>query len=122
MTDSILNTIKELLGYPAAYTEFDLPITRHINSVLADLSQMGVGPKGGYAITGATETWANYYTDRELNAVISYIHLRVALLFDPPTNSTVLASYERQIAQFEWRLIVAAETPDTPGNETPTDD
>lgn len=116
MTNSILSTIKELLGYPAEYTEFDLQITMHINSVLADLTQLGVGPVGGFSITGSTETWSDFISDNELNAVKSYILLRVALLFDPPTNSTVLASYERQVKEWEWRLNVAAETPDTPPN------
>lgn len=114
MTDSILNTIKEMLGYPAEYTEFDLQIVMHINSVMADLSQLGVGPKGGFFISGDTEKWSDFINDNELNAVRSYIHIRVALLFDPPTNSSVLAAYERQAKEWEWRLNVAAETPDTP--------
>lgn len=114
MEESILNTIKLLLGYPAEYTEFDVQIIAHINSVLADLCQLGVGPIGGYSITGDTETWGDFISDNELNAVKSYMHLRVALLFDPPASSAVLSSFEKQIEKWEWRLAVAAETPDTP--------
>lgn len=110
--DSILTSIKKLLGIAAKYTQFDTDIIMHINSVFADLAQMGVGPSEGFMIESESETWHDFINDNMLlNAVKSYMHLRVKLLFDPNSvGSSTLASYERQIAQWEWRLNIAAES------------
>ena len=44
MEESILISIKKLLGITKDDTDFDTDIIIHINSVLAVLSQLGVGP------------------------------------------------------------------------------
>lgn len=110
--DSILTSIKKLLGIGKEYTEYDTDIIMHINSVFADLAQMGVGPSEGFYIEGSTETWDEFTSDNALlNSVKSYMHLRVKILFDPASiGSSTLASYERQISQWEWRLNIAAES------------
>lgn len=46
--DSILTSVKKLLGLPADYEAFDPDIIMYINTVLMILSQMGVGPKEGF--------------------------------------------------------------------------
>lgn len=111
--ESILTSIKKLLGIEEEYEHFDPDIIMHINTVLGDLTQLGVGPSEGFLIEDKTSTW-NDFIDSDsaalLSGVKSYMHLRVKLLFDPPSSSSVLASYERQIDRFEWRLNVAAET------------
>lgn len=108
--DSILTSIKKMLGIEQEYTQFDLDIILNINSVLMTLSQLGVGPETGFAIIGAEETWDDFLGDRtDLESVKSYIYLKVRLLFDPPTSSFVLEAMERQINEFEWRLNVQAE-------------
>lgn len=109
--DSILTSIKKSVGLAEDYTQFDTDIIMHINSVFADLAQMGVGPSEGFMIENKSETWDDFTDDNALlNAVKSYMHLRVKLLFDPNSvGSSTLASYERQIAQWEWRLNFHAE-------------
>lgn len=47
--DSILTSVKKLLGLPADYEAFDPDIVMYINTVLMILSQMGVGPKEGFS-------------------------------------------------------------------------
>jgi hypothetical protein len=110
--ESILTSIKKLLGITEDYKQFDADIIMHINSVFADLAQMGVGPSKGFAIWDDTAIWDDFVSDDMLlQSVKSYMNLRVKILFDPNSiGSSTLASYERQIAQWEWRLHVAAET------------
>ena len=110
MNDSILNTIKKLLGISSAYTEFDADIIIHINSVFSILQQLGVGPDNGFSITDSTTTWSNYINNEKiLNVVISYMYLHVRRLFDPPTNSAILNAQEQMIKEYEWRLNVAVD-------------
>jgi hypothetical protein len=108
--NSILDGTKKALGLGAEYDAFDSDIIMHINSVFFTLNQLGVGPKAGFAIEGAAETWDTFLgEDLNLNAVKSYVYLRVRLLFDPPQNSFGIASMEKQIEQMEWRLNVHVE-------------
>ena len=116
--ESILTSIKKMLGVAEDYKQFDTDIIMHINSVFADLAQMGVGPSRGFAIEDDTSIWDDYITDNLLlQSVKSYMKLRVQLLFDPNSiGSSTLASYERQIAQWEWRLNIVAESKENTEN------
>lgn len=108
--ESILTSIKKLLGIAEEYTHFDEDLIMHINSVLAALTQIGVGPSNGFAITDKYATWTDFISDDTcLIPVKSYVHLKVRLLFDPPSSSAVMSSIERQASEFEWRLRLAAE-------------
>lgn len=109
--ESILISIKKLLGIEADYEHFDPDIIMHINSVFMILTQLGVGPPEGFRIEDETTTWNDFLSgDNNLDAVKSYIHLKVKLLFDPPLSSAVIESMNRMISEFEWRLNVSAET------------
>lgn len=108
--ESILTSIKKLLGIEEEYTHFDTDVIMHINSVFADLTQIGVGPSEGFSISDASTTWNEYTRDNPMLAnVKQYIYLKVKLVFDPPTNSSVLTSYEKTIERLEWRLNVTVD-------------
>lgn len=108
--DSILNTVKKYLGIDASYTHFDTDIIMLINTVFAVLQQLGVGPSSGFSISDKFSTWDEYVSDRpDLEALKTYICIRVKLLFDPPTSSAILDAYKKTADEFEWRLNVAAE-------------
>lgn len=111
ITESILTSIKKLLGIDESYKHFDPDLIMHINSVFSILTQMGVGPPNGFSITGNSEVWNDFITKEPNNfsLVKSYMHLKVKLLFDPPLGSAVIESINRQISEFEWRLFVAAD-------------
>ncbi len=111
MTESILTSIKKLLGIDANYTHFDADIIMHINSVFSILAQMGVGPADGFSITGSDEQWSDFIPDgsNSFSLVKSYMHLKVRLLFDPPLSSAAIEAINRQISEFEWRLFIAAD-------------
>ena len=117
--ESILTSIKKMLGIGEEYKHFDDDIIMNINAVFADLAQMGVGPSRGFAIVDDSETWDEFTEDNLLlNSVKAYMHLRVKLLFDPASvGSSTLASYERQISQWEWRLNLAAESAESGEDE-----
>lgn len=109
--DSILTSIKKLLGITEEYTHFDADLIMHINSVFMILTQLGVGPPEGFMITDDTSTWDDFIKDEHnLQAVKSYMHQKVKLLFDPPLSSAVLDSMNRMINELEWRLNVQAES------------
>lgn len=111
MTDSILNSIKKLLGITEDYTHFDADIIMHINSVFMILSQLGVGASNGFSISDASAVWSDFLPDEgNLELVKSYMYLKVRLLFDPPQSSAVMDAMNRSIGEFEFRLNVEAES------------
>ena len=113
--ESILTSIKKLLGITAEYEHFDEDIIMHINSVFMDLNQLGVGPAEGFTIQDEDAIWSDYIEDpNQLQAIKSYMYLRVKILFDSSSmGSATLAAYERQIQQWEWRLNVTVENNNT---------
>lgn len=109
--DSILTSIKKMLGISEDYTQFDADLIMHINSVFLNLTQLGVGPASGFTIEDETTEWTDFINNNaQLQAVKSYIYLKVKLLFDPPLSSAVIESTNRMIAELEWRLNVAVES------------
>lgn len=112
--DSILTSIKKLLGIDESYTEFDADVIMHINSVFMILRQIGVGPKNGFSISDKTSVWSDYISDMsKLEMVKSYVYMKVRLLFDPPTNSALLESMKQLIQEAEWRLSVQVDPEDS---------
>lgn len=127
MDESILTTIKKLLGLAENYTPFDTDILVFINGSMLTLQQLGIGPKTGFAVTGYEQTWKdlnnwlwspfNFNTDTTepvypgpfLEAIKQYIYLCVKMVFDPPANSFVMTAMQEQKAEYEWRLRENAE-------------
>lgn len=108
--DSILNSIKKLLGITEEYTHFDPDLILHINSAFMILNQLGVGPETGFYISDNSKTWDEYVSEEEnLEAVKTYVHLKVKLMFDPPQSSIVMESMKQMISELEWRLNFAKE-------------
>ena len=112
--ESILTSIKKLLGISEEYTHFDSDLVMHINSVFSILTQLGVGPADGFFITDASATWADFIPEgKDLEMVKSYMQQKVRLLFDPPISSSVMESMNNMVKEFEWRLQVAADPIET---------
>lgn len=111
MEESILKTIKKLLGPSGDYDAFDTDIILHINTAFTTLNEIGVGPSEGFMIEDDTAVWSSYIEDeKQFNAVKTYIYLKVKLIFDPPLNSAVLESMKQTLKEYEWRLNIKAET------------
>ena len=110
--DSILTSIKKLLGITEEYENFDQDIIMHINSAFMILNQLGVGPKSGFSINDKSSTWCEFIPEgSNLEAVKTYVHLKVKLMFDPPLSSTVIEAIKSQINELEWRLNVSVDPP-----------
>ncbi len=108
MTDSILTSIKLLLGITSEYTPFDPQLVMHINSVFMILNQMGVGPDDPFMITGPNETWDEFMEEGDIESVKEYIYCKVRLVFDPPQGS-VIDILNKRVDELEWRLNVAKD-------------
>jgi hypothetical protein len=110
--ESILTSIKLLLGMTEDYDAFDPHIIMHINSVFTILKQLGVGPEKGFRIEDKTVTWNDYITETEdltFDSVKTYVYAKVRLIFDPPASSAHIQALKELINEFEWRLKTDAE-------------
>ena len=113
LLESILTSIKKLLGIAEDYEHFDSDLIIHINSVFSILTQLGVGPENGFMITDKSAVWRDFILDEtKIQIVKSYMHLKVKLLFDPPLGSAVIEAMNRMISEFEWRLNAAVDFED----------
>ena len=112
--ESILTSIKKLLGIAEECDSFDADRIMHINSVFFVLNQLGVGPSEGFSIKDKTAVWEDFTSGASTELVKSYVYLKVKLIFDPPAGSALIESINRQISEFEWRLNVAVD----PGKPT----
>lgn len=108
--ESILTSIKKLLGLDEEYTHFDTDIVVHINSALFRLHQLGIGPTECLSIKDKETKWSELFLDRnDLEATKTYVYLKVRLVFDPPQTSFLLEAINKQIAELEWILNVQVE-------------
>lgn len=111
MEESILTSIKQMLGIEDEQTNFDVDIVFHINSVFSILTELGVGPTDGFRIRDKTTTWDEFLTENQptLDLVKSYVYMKVKLIFDPPLSSAVVEAMKVSISEFEWRINDIAE-------------
>lgn len=107
--DSILNSIKKLLGITEEYTHFDPDIVLQINSAFSTLNQLGVGPEEGFSIEDASSVWSDFINDNRLNFAKTFVQIKVKLAFDPPASGTLMDSYNRQLDELTWRLSVVKD-------------
>lgn len=110
--ESILTSIKKLLGIEEEYDQYDPDIIIHINTVFRILKRMGVGPSKGFSIEGSEAVWADFIdndTDESLEDVKTYIYLKVKMIFDPPTSSALLEAMKENIKELEWTLNFEAD-------------
>lgn len=109
--ESILTSVKKMLGLTEEYDAFDSDIIIHINSVFMVLTQLGVGPQNGFSIKDKTSVWSDFIPETNMyyEGVKTYMCWKVRMMFDPPTSSVVAEAANRIIGEFEWRLNFAAE-------------
>lgn len=108
--ESILTSIKKLIGTAEADISFDTDIIMNINSALMSLQQLGVGPETGFYISSSEDLWTDLLADRiDLEAVKIYVYLKVKLVFDPPQNSFLVEAIKNQLVELEWRINIQAE-------------
>ena len=108
--ESILETVKKLLGVDMLCDHFNTDIIVQINSALMKLTQLGIGPAEGFMVTSDAETWADFLGDSiNMEAVKTYVYQRVRLYFDPPQSHFLASAMETPMGELEWRLHVQVE-------------
>lgn len=110
MEESILNSIKKLLGLAEDYNAFDTDVIIHINTYLGVLNTLGIGVEG-FTIEGPNEVWSDFLEDSpvSLNEVKTYVYLRVRQTFDPPASSVLSSAFDKQIDEIGWRMMMKVE-------------
>lgn len=109
--DSVLNTIKKMLGIPADVDAFDIDIVNCINAACMTLNQLGVIPKSVF-VSGVETTWGELNSEIDVEQIISYVWIAVRIAFDPPTSSFVLEAMKEQKKELEWRMNLQVERSD----------
>lgn len=109
MEDSVLTTVKKLIGIPEEDESFDLDIIIHINTVFNILNQIGLDIPT-FNISDKTATWTDFLGDKiDLELVKSYTTLKVKSLWDTPTSGAVNTSLENNLRELEWRISVTVD-------------
>lgn len=113
INDSILKTIRQMIGPEVNYEAFDTDLIININSALMKLNQLGVGPKEGFRITSTEETWEQLLCGfKDLESVKMYVYIKTKLIFDPPTSSAYIDVLKQEASELEWRINVQVEGAD----------
>lgn len=108
--DSILDSVKQVLGLTPDMTAFDLDVTMHINSVIGPLQQLGVNSDSGLIVIDNTKLWSAISSRQDLiNIIKTYTAMKVRLRFDPPATSFGILAIEEQLKELEWRINIMAE-------------
>lgn len=116
MEQSILDTLKDMLE--VSNDAFDSELTVYINAAFSELHQLGAGPANGYMITGKEETWDDFTSIQSLASLCKlYIYLKLRLLWDVPSSTTVVNSLEKQLNEVEWRIVAFVENRASGGSE-----
>lgn len=104
--DSILTSIKKLLGIAEEDEHFDSDIIMYINTAFAILNQLNVGPWEGFMITDNEAKWDDILMKNvKLETVKMYVYFKVKLMFDPPLNSSTVEAINRTLSELEWRIL-----------------
>ena len=103
--ESILTSIKAMLGIDEHDPAFDGELVVLINGAISKLIQIGVGPNEGFTITGTTETWDELFgSDVNLEMARTYVYISVRLLFDPPGNAFIVSAFQKEQEELATRL------------------
>lgn len=112
--NSILLSVKTLLGLGEENDEFDLNLIMVINGAISNLTQIGVGPSKGFVVTSKNDTYEDWLGDMShLQDVKMYLGYRTRLAFDPPSSSSLLECIKELALESETRLSYLVDPPNT---------
>lgn len=116
LSDSILSSVKKLIGISEDDTSFDLDVMLNINAASSTLFQLGVLQKP-YTVTSKEDTYADLLpggSEDVINQIKMYFVYKTRLGFDSSTLSgTVIEVIKDMIKEAEWRLMVSFNPTDT---------
>lgn len=107
--ENILSSIKSMLLIDSSYDAYDEDIRMHINTVLSNLIQMGIGPIEGFSVLSGDEVWSDFIQGKyDMQPVKTYVYLKVKMYFDPPQSSAHMEAINNQLRELEVRLYTAS--------------
>lgn len=110
ISDSILSSVKKLVGIPEEDKSFDLDIMLNINAASSTLFQLGVLEKP-YTITSSEDVYEDLIPgapEDVVNQIKMYFVYKTRLGFDSSTlSSSVIEVIKEMIKEAEWRLMVS---------------
>lgn len=101
--NNILDSIKKMLGIDNS-NYFDTDIIIHINSALSSLKQLGAPLTIDQMEIDTTTKWSDIFKKEQVGNIKTFIYLKVKMLFDPPSSSTLLQCWVDNIREYEWRI------------------
>lgn len=116
LSNSILSSVKKLVGILEDDKSFDVDIMLNINAALSTLFQLGVLQKP-FTVVSKTDTYADLLPGAPediVNQVKMYLVYKTRLGFDSSTLSgTVIEVLKEMIKEAEWRLMISYNPFDT---------
>lgn len=113
LENSILKDIREGIGLGVDASSFDTELLMHINALISEINQNGVGRS--ITVDGETTTWSDLMDptqvegNKHFQLVPLYMMMTTKLFFDAPPPSTA-EHYSRNSDKLLWRLKIAYET------------
>lgn len=116
LSDSILSSVKKLVGISEEDTSFDLDIMLNINAAASTIYQLGVIQKP-FTVTSKEDTYDDLLpgaSEDVINQVKMYFVYKTRLGFDSSTmSSAVIEVVKELIKESEVRLMMAYNPTDT---------
>lgn len=116
ISDSILSSVKKLVGVSEDDTSFDVDISLNINAALATLYQIGVLQRP-YTVTSKDDTYNDAMpglSEDIVNEVKMYLSYKTRIGFDTSgMTSSVIEVIKEMIRESEWRLTTSVNPPGT---------
>lgn len=107
MTDSILDSVKKMCNVAEDDPSFDQDLILYINSALMTIMQEWHGMDHAFRVVDGSETWDDLLSDdTDFEGVKELVGLKVRMVFDPPSNSSVMQALKDEIQNLEWRLYI----------------
>ena len=115
--ESILDSVKKVLGLDPDFTDFDFDVIMHTNTFFVTLQQLGAGPVEGFVITDNTKLWSDFTDNKLMQSIVqSWLYLSVKRVFDPPSLSFVIESQNALATELEGRINILAEQINPPND------
>ena len=107
MNEKILTSVKKINNIENEDTSFDDELIMYINSALMVVMQEWHGMDHAFKLVTGEETWEDILgTDTDYEGLKELVGLKVRLMFDPPTSSTVMDAINMQIKDLECRMYL----------------
>lgn len=106
--ESILDSVKTIIGIDEMNTDFDPDLVMATNAVLFIIYQEGLSDKA-YRIHDKTTKWSEVLIkDKPINleTLVTWTGLKVKQIFDPPTSSILADALKNTLAELEWRGFI----------------